>query len=118
MFTVLPKLKGVDRQVVLNDVYQTYFGLFNTALDSGKQPLSSVAYFKQEDPVFTYSIKNSAVNYSEKNIKEFFDISFLEFINLPISIVNELIEAADIIASKKGAAMNGVLNDFNGVGKK
>lgn len=74
-------------------------------MDGKSKPLASVAYFKQENPIYAYSLKDSAISYHRKNIKEFFGISLPEFLNLPVTVINELIEATDVISKDKLAAI-------------
>lgn len=46
--------------------------------------------------------------YAQKSIKECFDISLIEFLNLPITVTEELLEAADVVREDKLKALNGM----------
>ena len=101
-------IHGTQRAEVLRELFQTYFGIYNHINPAVKNALAPLLLHETITPEYEYSVKKTAIMYAQKSIKECFDISLIEFLNLPITVTEELLEAADVVREDKLKALNGM----------
>ena len=111
MFRVLdslPKLESVDARTVMQDLYETEYGIWDHLKKDSKRPLASVAFHDSED-VNTGSLLEEAMkNYYDKKIGDIYRLNFIEFLELPIDVVAMMVKVSDEINAKNAAAFNSV----------
>lgn len=125
----LPKLSSVDSQIVLSDLYETKFNIFDHAAQSRlpstplgpdyrARPLSSVAFHPAED-INTGSLLEEMMRlYIMRSIHGLFGLNFLEFMSLPKDVIDLMLVVSDEEGVRKQTALNAIENELNGAGKK
>ena len=106
MVEKLPKLTVIDARIIMQDQYETRFGIYNH-MSRNDRPLASVAMFPCED-----TVQNSVIyeDYEEFALKRYHDVwglSVEEFLGLPQYKVRMMREIADAVAAKR----NSILTD-------
>jgi len=107
----LPKIDGIQRKVVLQDLYETEFNIYNH-LRSGNRPLASVAYFECEDFTDNCQLPDMTTIYIDKDIGKLFNLSLLEFLELPSSVCDTLIKTSDDHRATKKHLMDDIESEF------
>lgn len=97
----LPKLDSIDGRMVMQDLYETEYGIWNHLDKSNKRPLGSVAFFDSEDFNEGSLLEDAIRTYTAKNIGEYTKLSLTEFLDLPIDVVAMIIKICDEAAKKK-----------------
>jgi hypothetical protein len=86
---------------VLSDLVDEEYGIFNHRLSGHQRPLSSVAMHEAED-FTTHSLTNQAIqSYIDLDIKEYYGLNLVEFLNLPHDIIEMMVEVAQKKIAKK-----------------
>ena len=107
----LPKIDGIQRKVVLQDLYETEFNIYNH-LRSGNRPLASVAYFECEDFTDNCQLPDMATIYIDKDIGKLFNLSLVEFLELPSSVCDTMIKTSDDHRATKKHLMDDIESEF------
>lgn len=101
----LPRVEeSVDVQVAMQDMYDVKFGIFNHIGAKKARPLSSVAFHPAEDISTGSRIFDTGLRYENSKIKEIFDMSFLEFISMPVDVIADLCTLARTISIRRELA--------------
>lgn len=108
----MPKLNCVDANMLLYDMYEVNYKIFNHIGASKKRPLSSVALHEAEDNTLTSNLYEAIDTYQKNGIKEIFGLSLNEYLDLPTEICIKLLETASQEYSKKSSVINGLENDL------
>jgi hypothetical protein len=108
----MPKLSSVDADMVLYDMYEVNYKIFNHIGASKKRPLSSVAMHDAEENTITSNLYEAIDMYQKNGIKEIFGLSLTEYFDLPTEICIKLLESASSEYSKKSSVINGLENDL------
>lgn len=95
---------SVDVQVAMMDMYETGYGIFNHRGAKKTRPLASVAFHPAEDIITGSRLRDSALRYERCKIKKTLDMSFLEFISLPTSVIDELCDISMVITLQRDIA--------------
>lgn len=111
----IPKLDNViDAQIVLKDLYDTEYGIYNHLNRSRKRPLASVAMHEAED-INTGSLLEEVLRiYTQKNIKDIFNLSLLEYLDLPRDIIQMLNTIADETMAKRHSTVDDIEKSIKG----
>lgn len=97
----LPKLDAVDGRMVMQDLYETKYGIWNHLDKTTKRPLASVAFHDCED-INEGSLLEEAIRaYTSKNIGEYTKLNLVEFLDLPIDVVAMVMKICDEAMKKK-----------------
>lgn len=114
IITNLNKLDNVDTRIVLQDVYETEFGIFDHLKNSAARPLSSVAMHPAEDINTDSLLEESIRTYVVKGIKELYGLSLIEFLELPMDIIAMLLNIASEEQSRQRTTFADVERSFKG----
>jgi hypothetical protein len=90
----LPQLESVDAQMVMRDLYETEYGLFNHLAPHAQRPLAAVALHKQEDLNTNSSLEYACRLYVKHRIYDVFHLNVLQFLDLPPDVIEMLIVIA------------------------
>lgn len=104
----LPKLGSVDARQVLQDLYEVAYGICDHMRVSKKRPLAGVGYHESEDPSYGSGLEESMETYIKYDIKEIYNISYIEYMNLPVDITAVMRK----VASKEGERRSKSLSSF------
>jgi hypothetical protein len=91
----MPKLSSVDCRMVLQDLYETEYGIYNHLSPINNRPLTSVAMFPSEDINDGSLLEEAIRTYVGRNIKETYGLNVIEFLDLPVDIMEMMIQIAD-----------------------
>jgi hypothetical protein len=108
----VPKLDPIELKILLQDLYETEYGIFDHLTHGMSRPLSSVAMFFSEDINSESLLEESMDTYVNKNVKDFFGLSYLEFMGLPYDVMLMVLERCTILSGKKKAAMDDIENSL------
>jgi hypothetical protein len=97
----LPKLNAFDAKLVLSDLYETTYGIYDHINPSKGRPLASVALHESEDNTTTSNLYEAIERYHQKGIKDLFGLSITEYLDLPTEICIKLMDIATRDANDK-----------------
>jgi hypothetical protein len=97
---VLPRLNSVDAKLVMTDLYEAKFGIYNHLVNKSR-PLASVAMQPCEDINDGSLFSSVASSYHDKKIFDFFHLDLFQFLDLPPDCCEILIDIADKRLAKK-----------------
>jgi hypothetical protein len=96
-------------KIVLGDLYETELGIYNHfGPEAKKRPLASVAFHPIEDVHDGGSLQLAMRIYMDRNIREYFGLTFLEHISLPKDIYEMMNQIALENMKKRTAAMESI----------
>lgn len=113
MIDTLPQLDAVDAKVVMREMYETRFGIHNHLNKFSKRPLASVAFHGAENTIKDSMLEETLKTYANRNIKDIFGLTVLEFLELPMDVVSLMLDIADQISAKKEGDIDGIQRDLN-----
>lgn len=92
----LPKLNKTSSEVVMRDLYETKFGIYNHLNKNiKKRPMASVGYNESENINIGSNFEESIVTYVVKNINKLYGLTILEFLDLPRYVIEMLVKISD-----------------------
>lgn len=113
---------NVDTKIILMDNYESKFGIYQHQLAANRRPLSSVAFHAGEDMVSHSLLAESMRVYEKKKIREIFGLSYLEYMNLPVSVSALMRDVCDevlVTKTKQADDADGMLrNAMKGISPK
>lgn len=89
-------------KIAMQDLFETRFGIYNHLSPQGYRPLASVAFHDAEDINQDSRLDDLMDRYHQLNIREYFGLTFVEFLELPTDIVAMMFEKAERWITKKG----------------
>ena len=92
-------------------LYQTYYGIHNHFAANDKVPFGTQTYFPTKEPTYKYSLGEFVKLYRSRRIKEL-GMSFEEFLNLPIDVTEELLEACSSYDKTEGKLADDLLGNM------
>lgn len=103
-----PKLKLTDVQLLLQDVYESGYGIYNHASNSvdNSRPLALVAMHWAENASEGSVLYERIEQFRERNVYQTFGLSLTEFLDLPRDICIKILESC----SKKQATEHNVVD--------
>lgn len=113
--TKLEKLNDIDARVVLSDIYESKFGIYNHLNKSSSKinPLASVSFFEAEETLSNSLLSDAIRSYLSNGIKELYDINLLEYLELPFGYSKLFLEIASEENNKKNKIINNLNNSFD-----
>lgn len=111
----LPKLNSVDATLVLRDMYDTKYGLYDHASAGNARPLASVEMRPSIDATHTELLETAVKSYVSNNIRTTYGLSLLEFLDLPQEVIKVLLKVVGEKTVKATAELAKVEQAFNQV---
>lgn len=100
------------RKAILRENFFVLFGYINP--DKLQNVKEGYATFTHVDDHLSYSSLDSAISeFEHYNIKDF-NISIIEYLQLPYDIRNQMVEAVKRVLSEKANTMNNIVNNTPG----
>jgi hypothetical protein len=100
-------------KIVLGDLYETEIGIFNHFGQQAKsKPLASVAFHPIEDINDGSGLQLAMRVYVDRGIREYFGLSFEEYLAVPRDIHEMMNQVALEYIKKKSAAMTNIENEL------
>lgn len=109
----LPKLGPVDAQLVMRDLYEGKYGIYNHIGKSKIRPLSSIASHPCEDINTGSMLESSMMVYIEKRIKDHFGLTLLEYLQQPMDVVEMMNRISDDHNSKRAKEIQTTQDELN-----
>lgn len=104
----LPKLPPVDAMIVMCDLYETRYGIYNhqdkTAVLT--KPLASVAFHESEEFTKGSLLEEMMTLYIVKRIQSIFGLNFVDFMELPRDVISLMFSVSETDAAKKTAEID------------
>jgi hypothetical protein len=85
----------VDAKIILLELFETETGIYNHLQPLKNNPLSSISFKPINDTVSGTNLENVPKMFIDKRIKDLFNISLLEYLQLPRDLFDTLNEIAD-----------------------
>lgn len=82
-------------RMVLHELYETEFGIYDHIRNIERRPLASVAMFPSEDINDGSLLEESMKVYIEKKIWDLFHLNYFEFISLPRDVIEIMTTVAN-----------------------
>jgi hypothetical protein len=105
-------MNSIDGQLVMKDLYETEYGIYDHLSGSKNRPLASVAMHDMEDINDGSLLEEAANKYISKGIYDAFHLTLLEFLELPIDVIELLFSICDSEQSKKSKAISDISKEF------
>jgi len=103
--------------MVMQDLYETEYGIYNHLSNANKKPLASVSMHSSED-INTGSLLEEAIRtYTVRGIKDLYGLNVLEFLELPIDVIEMMFEISEEEQARKAKGLANVEAEFK-AGKK
>lgn len=99
-----PKLNAFDANLLMYDMYETTYGIYNHKLPHSQRPWASIALHEGEDICETSSLNQTIEAYHGRGIIELFGLSLIEYLSLPSDMCITLMEIAAREGARKHAA--------------
>lgn len=98
------KYSYLEAETILTSIYETTTGIYNH-LDVNYNPLASVAVHPSERYLKSSGLYATVKRYTDRGIKDRFDLNIVEYLNLPREMQRILtLVSLDIIAEMKAAS--------------
>lgn len=91
----LGKYSSVEIRLILRDLYEQHYGIFDHLKLGKSRPLASVALHPAEEFSANSALHESALLFARKKMYELFGMSHLELLKLPREIVGIYFSVAD-----------------------
>jgi hypothetical protein len=110
----------VDAQIVLRELYETHFGIYNHAdpVLNKDRPFSSVAYHPCESINDFTLMEDRMRNYINFGIYETFHMTFQEYLSFPFDWIETLNKIAQESLGHKGNIIGDVERELKRINKK
>ncbi|HXQ32675.1 MAG TPA: hypothetical protein VN843_01510 [Anaerolineales bacterium] len=90
---------NIEIQQVMFGIYESVYGIFNHVKNlnaplGNRRPLAGVAFHRGEDFTSDSVLEDTMTIFRDLPIKEIFGINYLEFMKLPVDIVEMIVKVA------------------------
>lgn len=99
--------------MVLYDLYESHYKIYNHFDKSVKRPLAGVALHESEDNAIGTQLYAVIEMFVNKDIATLFNISLIEFLALPSEYCLKLVEIANKIQATKSNALDSIAAGFD-----
>lgn len=113
MIAQIPKSNSVDSQIIMRDFYENEFGIFPHFNPNKRRPLASVAIHPAEEQIDDSLLEEAIRSYTKRNIRDLYSLNIVEFLDLPMHVVNLLIKIADEAGSQKHQTAMAIERELN-----
>ena len=119
MIDTSPKLRFTDGQILLLDVYESGYGIYDHsqhAVDNSR-PLALVAMNWEEDASTGSQLYERIELFKERQIYQIFGLSLTEFLDLPRDICTKILESCGKKQNEEGKVVDDISRHLNNIGK-
>ena len=114
----LPKLNYIDAQLVMRDLYETRYGIYDHLQSNLNTPFAAVRLHKGEDTISYGLLEDVKKSYKNDGIFEIYHINFLEYLQLPRAICDLLGELAEPDRTSNNNAAEEMAKKLNAIEQK
>ena len=111
--TTLPKLNSVDAAVVMGDLYDECYGIFNHGLTGSTRPLSSVAFHEAENIIHNSLLEEALQQYISNHIYDRFHLTVMEFLDLPSDYIELMVKVAQADTKQQSTVIDTLERELN-----
>ena len=108
----LPRLSSIDGRLVMQDLYEAKYGIYNHLDPNNTKLLSSVAMHACEDTTENSILEEIIRSYMVKNIKDLYGLSLIEFLDLPMDIIDLLFKIGNEDIARKDETLKQLEKSF------
>jgi hypothetical protein len=101
-----------DLKLVLAEMYENTFKIYNHHVDDRNKPMATVSFHSKEDYTSGGPTENSMNNYIDCEIHKYFGLNYTQFMSYPRHDVEVMMNIAKDRQKKQGVAMSGVDKDL------
>ena len=102
----------IDGRTVMQDEYDVVYGFYNHHNTSVNRPLASVAFHQPEDINDSSLLEEAIRTYVDRGIKEVYGLNLIEFLDLPLDIIEMLMNVAGDVQGKKASVLDSIERDI------
>lgn len=113
VLATIPKMDDIDIQMVLYDLYETEYGIYDHINHITNRPLASVAIHPGEDYCSNSLLEDTLRRYIDYDIQSTYGLNIVEFLELPKDIIESMIKIANEKHSKRGNMLSDIEKEFN-----
>ena len=113
ILTNIKKLKPIDGQIVLRQLYETHFGIFNHVEEEENRPMAAVALYDMEINGQGSPLYRRISQYVRSGIIKYTGLNLTEFLSLPREIVQLLYDECEQQSKTEVMAMDSLQKDLN-----
>lgn len=113
MLKLVKKSNSVDGQLIMTAFYEHEYGIFPHLQKNPNRPLATVALHPSEEIIDDSLLEEAIRSYTKRGIKELYNLSVTEFLDLPVHVVNLLIKIADETSSQKHQVAASIERELN-----
>lgn len=117
MIDTSPKLKITDAQLMMLDVYESGFGIYNHNIDS-ERPLALVAMHWSEDNTTQSALHERIEQFHERNVYQAFGLNLTEFLELPRDVCIKILDICGKKQSREDRVAQDLQQQFNKLGRQ
>lgn len=103
----------IDANIVLYELYETKYGIYNHLNPYKKRPMASVALHEAEENTTNSSLYEAIEGYVKLNIKDLTGLTLTEYLDLPTEFCILLANIASKEAQKKSTILGNMEKDIN-----
>ena len=114
-----PKLKFTDAQLLLQDIYESGYGIYNHtqhAVDNSR-PLALVAMHWSESNTDQSTLHERIEQFKERQVYQNYGISLIDFLNLPRDYCIKILEICGKAQMREGKIAQDLQNRYDQLGK-
>lgn len=113
LLKVSPKLCATDARLVLLEMYEQEYGIYNHALGDPNRPLASVAMHPAENVLEGSFLDERIEQFADKEVTKHFGLSLIEFLDLPTDVCFKILEVAAKRQKVEGSTAASLLNQLD-----
>ncbi len=108
----LKKTNLINARLVISEYYEYKTKIYNHVQETSKRPLSSIAFHDAEDITNNSLLEDSFKSYIKHDIKNIFGLNLVEYLNLPLDIINLMEKIAISEIKTKNSALSKLHNEL------
>ncbi len=117
MIPKLARLNSVDSSIVLNELYESRYGIYPHNTPSDNRLLPGVAMNLSEDINKGSLLEDAVKSFVFRNIKDTFGLDILDYLNLPMDVCEILTDVSIEALKSKNSQMENIEGEFNKLDK-
>ena len=90
VFNKVKSLCSSDAALVMGEMYESAYGIYDHTKIDPNRPLISVAFHEAEDTLATSALYEQINRFSDLKVFKYFGISLIEYLGLPTYVCNEI----------------------------
>jgi hypothetical protein len=89
---IAPALCSSDTRILLNERYETTYGIANHDVDNPNRPLLLIALHRSENTSVGCTLYRRLEQFADLSVAKHFGLSIKDFLDFPSDVVNDILE--------------------------